>query len=268
MCPLEFQNLVIHRVICLNVLSVVADDPAKLCTGGVLSDSLTGKPGDTIIRTSTSGPVVISRGGTSRVPVVRPLITSGAAKSRVQSSVIRTTLSRGTGNVMVTSSKATRHVIPATSIVASRASSAAAAASTSSQLTSGNHHPRTATVTRVHSTSKLATGQGSVSLIQVRPSNTQKVTQGQKVLLGQKVAPVQAKVTKSTASSAVAMIDPQPVKPTAAVSSSSSPAQSPATALRPLGEATVARGDAVAKTLASNVEPVPGGNFTRDRQIW
>jgi len=233
-----------------------------LHAGGVLSDNLAGKPGDTIIRTSTSGPVVISRGGTSRVPVVRPLITSGAARSRFQSSVIRTTLSRGTGNMVLTSTKATRHIIPAMSIIGSRtASSASAVTSTSSQLMSGgNHQPKTATVTRVHSTSKLVTGQGSVSLIQVRPSNTQKVTQGQKVVLGQKVAPVHAKIVKSAASSAVAMIDPQPVKPT--VSSSSSLTQAPATALRPLGEATVARSDTPAKTSTSNVEPVQGGNLT------
>lgn len=234
------------------------DDVYCMCTGGVLNDNLSGKPGDTIIRTSTSGPLVISRGGTSRVPVVRPLITSGAARSRVQSSVIRTTLSRGTNNVVVTSTKAARHIMPATSIIASRAATAAAA-STSSQLMSVSRPLKTATVTRVHSTSKLVTGQGSVSLIQVRPSNSQ-VTQGQKVVPGQKVAPVQAKVTKSATSSAVAMIDPQPVKPD---SSSASLTQSPSMALRPLGEATVARGDAAAKSSMSNVEPVPGGNLTQ-----
>ena len=251
-----------HRAVCLWLLLMMLNCAG---TGGMLNDSLSGKPGDTIIRTSTSGPVVISRGGTSRVPVVRPLVTSGSAASRVQSSVIRTTLSRGTNNSVVTSTKTTRHIIPAMSIIASRAaaSSAAVASSTSSQITSASRQPKTATVTRVHSTSKLVTGQGTVSLIQVRPSDSQKVMQGPKVVPGEKVAPVQAKVTKSAASGAVAMIDPQPIKPDATVSLSSSLTQFPATALRPFGESATARGDMVAKTSTSNAEMVPGGNLTQ-----
>lgn len=225
-----------------------------LCTGGKANESVSGKPGDAIIRTSTSGPVVISRGGTSRVPVVRPLITSGAGRSRVQSSVIRTTLTRGSGNVTVTSTKATRHVFPAVSVIASRTSASSAAAS--QNLISVSRQPKTATVTRVQSTSKLVSGRGSVSLIQVRPTDSQKVTQGQKVVPGQKVAPVQAEATKSTAASAVAMIDPQPVKPSPMVSLTSS---GQSTGLRPLGEATVARGDVPAKTSMSSAEQTQAG---------
>jgi len=218
--------------------------------------NLSGKSGETIIRTSTSGPVVISRGGISRVPVVRPLVTPGAARSRAQSSVIRTTLSRSTNNVVMTSAKTTRHVIPAASVVAERSAST----SSSSQLTSVSRQPKTATVTRVQSNSKLVTGQGSVSLIQVKPTDSHKVTQGQKVVPGQKVAPIQPKVVKSMPVSAVAMIDPQPAKPATTINSSSSLVQSTATALRPLGEATMARGDSVPQTSVSSGETVPGGN--------
>jgi len=101
------------------------------------------------------------------------------------------------------------------------------------------------------STSKLVSGRGSVSLIQVRASDSQKVPEGQKLVPGQKVAPVQASITKTTSSSAVAMIDPQPVKPATTLSSS----ESTNTSLRPLGEATVA----VAKTSMSGVELAQGG---------
>ena len=229
-----------------------------MCAGGKIADSLSGKPGDAIIRTSTSGPVVISRGGTSRVPVVRPLITSGAGRSRVQSSVIRTTLTRGTNNATMSATKATRHVIPAVSVIASSSSSSSAAAA--SQMMNVSRQPKTATVTRVQSNSKLVSGRGSVSLIQVRSTDSQKVGQGQKVVPGQKVAPVQAEVTKTTAASAVAMIGPQPVKPATMVSSTPSVTQSTGAILRPLGEATVARGDTVARTSVSGVEPVQGGS--------
>ena len=219
-----------------------------VCLGGKVSSSLSGKPGDAVIRTSTSGPVVISRGGgTSRVPVVRPLITSSAARSRVQSSVIRTTLTRGTGDV----TKATRHVIPAVSIIASRPSS-----SSGSQLMSISHQPKTATVTRVQSNSKLVTGRGSaVSLIQVRPSTDPQKVRGQKVPGGQKVGAVQAEAAKTT----VAMIEP--VKPsTMAGSTPSLTMQSTsATNPRPLGEATVARADMVAKNSMPGVELAQGG---------
>jgi len=208
-----------------------------------LADGLSGKSVDAVIHTSMSGPVVISRGGTSRVPVVRPLLTSGAARSRVQSSVIRTTVTRASGSVAVTSSKALRNIVPAASVIASRAApSSAAAVSTSSQLVSVSRLPKTATVTRVHSSSKLVTGHGSVSLIQVRPNSLTKVTttQGQKVVPGQKVAPVQAMI--------------EPVKPATIVSSSGSISTS--ASLRPLGEATVSRADTAAKTPASVADPV------------
>ena len=81
-------------------------------------------------------------------------------------------------------------------------------------------------------------------------------------MVGQKVTPVQAKVTKSTPSSAVAMIDPQPLKP-ATIVSSSALTQSTGSTLRPLGEATLTRGDAVAKASTSSVEPVHGGTSTQ-----
>ena len=249
----------IHHAVRLNVLSAFSAVDAEffVYTGGALNDDVTGKAGDTIIRTSASGPLVISRGGTSRVPVVRPLITSGMARSRVPSSVIRTTLSQGTGSMVVNSTKALRHIVPVTSLGRTTSS----VALSSSQMVS--HQPKTATVTRVHGTSKLVTGQGTVSLIQVRPSNSQNITQGHKVVPGPKVAPVQPKVVKSTASSAVAMIDPQPVKPAAAISSSSSLSQSSTAAHRPLGEATVARADTSAKTSTSNAQPAQGGNMTQ-----
>ena len=166
----------------------------------------------------------------------------------------------------VTTSKATRHVIPAVSVIASKAAassaSSAAAVASSSQLISISRQPKTATVTRIPSTSKLATARGSVSLIQVRPTDSQKIAQAPKIVPGQKVAPVQAKVAKSTVSGAVAMIDPQPVKPATIVTSSPSLTHSGTTTLRPLGEATMARGDTVARTSMPGVEPASGGTST------
>ena len=120
---------------------------------------------------------------------------------------------------------------------------------------SASRHAKTATVTRVDSSSKLVAGRGSVSLIQVRAADSDKVIQSQKVVPGQKVAPVHA---KSTSSSVVAMIDPQPVKSTT-FASSSSLAQSATTSLRPLRDAAVARPDA----SMSSVEPVQGGTSTQ-----
>jgi len=160
--------------------------------------------------------------------------------------------------------KATRHIIPAVSIISSRAAaSSSSAAASASHLMSVSRQPKTATVTRVQSNSKLVTGRGSaVSLIQVRPTTDAQKVQGQKVVPSQKVAAVPPEVAKTT----VAMVEP--VKPS--TMASSTPSQTiQSTGMmnpRPLGEATVARADMVAKSSVPGVElPQAGGAQSADR---
>jgi len=86
------------------------------------------------------------------------------------------------------------------------------------------------------------------------------MAQGQKVIPGQKVVPVQVAKSSSTA---VAMIGP--VKPVPSIPSASSVTQTGGTSFRPLGEATVApRGDAVGKTGVELAQSGTPGAQTND----